>query len=160
MASQARVGSLSRAAIHAQKRRDNEVEAREVLCKRLPEEAFRPEYSTRGEFNLTTKTLLATLHFLDPHVNIPEVTRLDTSAAEYNRHRRANETSIRDCLESVIPTSLFTSEITERSDFNKTTKVMIAAYGRVQEVLLEREEAQPTTSFSPEPENVSQQNLY
>lgn len=155
------MGSLSRAAIYAQRRRDNEAEAREELGKQLPAQAFRPEFSTRGEFNLTTKTLLATLLFLDPNATIHDVSKLDPSTVEYNQHRRANETSIRDRVEAMIPDRILTPDITSRSDFNKTTKVMIGACLRVKEALEEREDAAESSSSTDlDTQSVSQLQLH
>lgn len=156
MASEARSGSLTRAAIYAQGRRDKEAETREQLAKRLPAEAFRPDINSRGDFNITTKTLLATLLFLDPYATIPDVPNIHSSSAEYNQQRRTNETTIRDCLESTLPKRLFTPNVTDRGDLNNTTKVMVAAGCRVEEVLRERISGETSTSTLSEAQDVSQ----
>lgn len=160
MVSHAKTGSRSRAAIDAQLRRDNEAEAREVLDNRLPAEAFRPEFSTCGEFNLPTKTLLAALFFLSPHANIEQAQKLASTTVEYKQRRRDNEISVREQLESVIPARLFTTNITDRSDFNKTTKVLIAADHCVKEVLKEREDAESSSQAPAALEDVSQDSLH
>lgn len=147
----------SRAAVYAQERRDNEVEAREELNKRLPKDAFLSAISLRGDFNITTKTLLATLRFLDPSYQVPDlVPRNGPDTLEYNQLRRNNEASIRDKLKALVPENFFTTEITSRSDFNPTTKVMIAASLHVKEVLEEAESTESPSTNSTKTLDVSQ----
>lgn len=141
---------LSRAAIYAQQRRDNEAEAREELGKQLPPDAFRPDFEG-GDFNLSTKTLLAALVFLDPTANTRGVPKNHSTSPAYGPHRRNNEKAIRDRLGDIIPKKLFTTDITGRSDFNQTTKVMIAASLRVKELLREPEEGDYDTVPRPPP---------
>lgn len=148
-------GSTSRAALYAQQRRDNEAEAREELDKRLPADAFRSDFKTNGDFNLTTKTLLAALIFINPTANTRTSAQSHANSAEYGQYRRANETTIRERLEAVIPQRLLTAAIVSRSDFNRTTKVMISASLRVKELLHERRGTDPRSSSLSQLENVS-----
>lgn len=141
MASQRKGGSTTRAAMYAQQRRDNEAEARDELDKQLPADAFRPNFKTNGDFNLTTKTLLAALVFIDPTADTRASAKPHTNSVEYNQYRRANETTIRERLEATIPQRLLPTAITDRSDFNQTTKVMIGASLRIKELLHQRQAA-------------------
>lgn len=148
-------GSTTRAAMYAQQRRDNEAEAREELDKRLPADAFRSDFKTNGDFNLSTKTLLAALVFVDPTADTRSSAKSHTNSVEYKQYRRANETTIRERLEALIPQRLLTTAITSRSDFNQTTKVMIGASLRVKELLHGRQGADSGNSTLSQLENVS-----
>lgn len=159
MAPQAKTSS-TRAAVYAQMRRDNEAEAREELTKQLPEDIFQSDFSTCGDFNLTTKTLIATLRFFDPKAVIPHpVSTCGISSAQYNQLRRTNEVTIRDKLQALVPQNFFVPEVMDRSDFNPTTKIMIVASFHIKELLQEREDAEISTSTLSDPHDVSRSFL-
>jgi len=119
----------TRAAVYSQIRRDNEVEARELLHDRLTEagRSIGATFETRGDFNLTTKVLaMALLHF-DPDAQISTLTSIPTSSLEYNQLRRANEREICNRLRQKIPGRILEQPFMTFSNFNPTTKIVVAA---------------------------------
>lgn len=157
--SQASAPASSNAARYAQVRRDNEIKAREDLDSRLPAQAFRPEISARGDFNPSTKTMIAALFFLDPSITVEDTFAVNIPRSKYDQHRRDNEITIRGRLESIIPASLFCLEGLDRVNLSYTAKVIIAAHHRVGEVLGElprgRDDAGYSSSILSDPNNVS-----
>ncbi|KAK5089626.1 hypothetical protein LTR24_005994 [Lithohypha guttulata] len=119
----------TRAAVYSQIRRDNEVEARELLHDRLTEagRSIGATFETRGDFNLTTKVLaMALLHF-DPDAQISTLTSIPTSSLEYNQLRRANERETCNRLRQKIPGRILEQPFMTFSNFNPTTKIVVAA---------------------------------
>lgn len=119
----------TRAAVYSQIRRDNEIEARELLQNRLTEagRSIDATFETRGDFNLTTKVLAITLLHFDPDALIPTLTSIPTSSLEYNQLRRANERQICNRLREKIPRHILEQPFMTFSNFNPTTRIIVAA---------------------------------
>ena len=70
----------TRAAIYAQERRDNEIEARNELQKRIAGVTpIAVDLDSRGDFNLTTKVLAQALLCLKPDTNVPSQVKARTT---------------------------------------------------------------------------------
>lgn len=126
----------SRAAVYSQIRRNNELEARELLEKRLAEagRSIDAAFERRGDFNLTTKLLITTLLHFDPSARIPSLTSTPANSPEYNQLRRTNERAVCDRLREKIPGHIVEQPFMTLSNFNPTTKIVVAAAKYLDEV--------------------------
>ena len=131
-----------RAAIYAQERRDNEIEARKELQKRVVRCTLAPiNLDFRGDFNLTTKVLAQTLLCIKPHVDdFPHTQRRDynTKSAEYNAMRRANEADVRDLVKDLLPAHILNEDFMQQSNLNQSTKIIVAAAKYLDELEISR----------------------
>jgi len=114
---------------YAQARRDNETEAREELASRLPD--LSPAFRRRGDLTQAAKVMVAALQYFAPDTEVGNpVSRRDfggSRSKEYAKLRRDNEAEAREALSGVIPERFHEDPDLERNDFNRTTKVVIAA---------------------------------
>jgi len=126
----------SRAAVYSQIRRDNELEARELLGKRLAEagRGIDAAVERRGDFNLTTKLLVTTLLHFDPSARIPSLAFTPANSLEYNQLRRTNERAVCNRLRETIPGHIVEQPFMPFSNFNPTTKIVVAAAKYLDEV--------------------------
>jgi len=121
----------SRAAVYAQLRRDNEIEARELLRNQLKENGIRINATLegRGDLNFTTKVLVTALLHFDPNAPIPtsfDRKACSTNSAEYNQLRRTNERDVCESLRKKIPEHILKQDFMHLSNLNPTTKIVVA----------------------------------
>ncbi|KAK5076422.1 hypothetical protein LTR64_006098 [Lithohypha guttulata] len=119
----------TRAAIYAQERRDNEIQAREELQTRLVPSPLTDIVEARGDFNLTTKILGVALLQIDPSAHLPQHVlppEYSTRSREYNQLRRLNENDVRRAIKHKIPAHILQEDFMQQSNFNQTTKVIVA----------------------------------
>lgn len=146
----------TRAAIYAQERRDNETQAREELQTRLVPSPLTDIVEARGDFNLTTKILGIALLQIDPSAQLPQHVlppEYSTRSREYNQLRRLNENDVRRAIKHKIPAHILQEDFMQQSNFNQTTKVIVAIAKYLDELnaienTLMKEEQSPASNDS------------